>query len=174
MLIRFQKMLKKKKKLRKVMNIYSIDRCYKGYWFSSGGGDCKVTKISKKASMFTWTSMTSCLHRIFFARSWLVLDLKKPLVLNTPVHSNVRLIFLWPASCTIQVFTSVLDCFSRQHLVTNSLTYNEQDIRIQFSHLSEDSISSWSQGTRISMICFFLGGIYLCKVITCSTQHLIV
>ena len=67
----------KKKKLRKVMNIYSINRCYKGYWFSSGGGDCKVTKISKKASMFTWTSMTSCLHRIFFARSWLVLDLKK-------------------------------------------------------------------------------------------------
>ena len=75
MLISFQKMLKKK--LRKVMNIYSIDRCYKGYWFSSGGGDCKVTKTSKKASMFTWTSMTSCLHRIFFARSWLVLYFKK-------------------------------------------------------------------------------------------------
>ena len=113
----------KKKKLRKVTNIYSINRCYKWYWFSLGGGDCKVTKISKKASMFTWTSMTSCLHRIFFARSWLVLDsfltLKKSLVLNTPVHSNVRLIFLWPASCTIQVFTSVLDCFSHQHLVTN-------------------------------------------------------
>ena len=134
---KFSENAKKKKKLRKVTNIYSINRCYKGYWFSSGGGDCKVTKISKKASMFTLTSMTSCLHRIFLARSWLVLDLKKKsLVLNTPIHSNVRLIFSWPASCTIQVFTSVLDCFSHQHLVTNSLTYNEQDIRILFSHLS--------------------------------------
>ena len=134
MLISFQKMLKKK--LRKVMNIYSIDRCYKGYWFSSGGGDCKVTKIRKRqvcSHEHPWPVAST-------EFSWLVLGsfltLKKSLALNTPVHSNVRLIFSWPASCTIQVFTSVLDCLSHQHLVTNSLTYNEQDIRIQFSHLS--------------------------------------
>ena len=62
----------KKKKLRKVMNIYSINRCFKGYWFSSGGGDCKVTKMGKYVHMNIYDQLPpQNFLGSFLARSWL-------------------------------------------------------------------------------------------------------
>ena len=136
MLISFQKMLKKKKRKEKLWTFIQSTDVTKDTDFRRVVVTVKSQKPAKRqvcSHEHRWpvasTEFSSLVLGSFFT-------LKKSLVLNTPVHSNVRLIFSWPASCTIQVFTSVLDCFSHQHLVTNSLTYNEQDIRIQFSHLS--------------------------------------
>ena len=97
---------------------------------------------------------------------------KKSLVLNSPVHSNVRLMFSWSVSCTIQVFTSVLDCFSHQHLAKNSSAYNERVVRFDSVHLSLNLISSWSRGTRHcdNLLIF---RVHLCKVIIFFPPHLI-